>query len=287
MKYYVLSAEDACRDLDLPMVEDDIIVITDDKDVILAADTKEAFKEIYGIASNNVNEIAEAVIMRLNFFGEKVYSDDDLYQRTYGDEEPILDDYFIFDFPIDNIESYLAPEEDKPFTFPFEEPECKVTEVEVTEEVDSKIVIELKNVVFENDEFLDLKIMNKFIQSRDLLMDKRDRAKEDHDQNALDIIYRELESLYDEVLDEYHCLIKVDATKYFEYENCIMVYCENGQKLLIDKNAVEKIREHAIEYEKQFPEGRKRVHYTTINIELKECFNELCERGDFVYLLDY
>ena len=72
MKYYVLSAEDACRDLDLPIVEDDIIVITDDKDVILAADTKEAFKEIYGIASNNVNEVAEAVIMRLKFFGEKV-----------------------------------------------------------------------------------------------------------------------------------------------------------------------------------------------------------------------
>ena len=172
----------------------------------------------------------------------------------------------------------------------FEDPYVKIIDLsDVSEDVESKklTVVFQHAFITEIKEIEKLKFMSKFKETEELLLDKKEKALHEGDDISVELIDKELKALESEIEDTCDITFKVDAKAIYHYDSNLLIECENGQMINVNSEVIESLRESAIEYEKSRGNGeRYKVHYKTVNIELSECYNEVIERGNSVFIIE-
>ena len=262
---------------------DDVIVITNEDENIITVETKSYFKDMYNIESNDPDVVARTVIYAMD---EDTPTVEDKLQEL--DDENEDDDLSFTDILEDIMNKYN--EEHNCNDDEFEDPYVKIVDLnDVDDNVEVKkltvvishaFVTEIKNIK-------NLKFMSKYKETEELLLDKREKALYENDDISVELINKELKSLESDIQDTCDITFKIDAKAIYHYDSNILIECENGQLININTDVVESVRENAIEYEKSRGEGeRYKVHYKTVNIELSECYNEVIERGNSVFIIE-
>lgn len=275
---------------------DDVLVICNEKATVIIIETKSYFKEAYLIDSNDPHEVARQVIEKMDEeestldkkIEEKI-SDEDKEDTSFMD---IIEDVMSKiknDYP-DEV-YFVEDVTDKFMDDDYEDPYVKnidLTDVNEDVEVKKLTVVFSHAFITEIKDLENLKFMDKYNSTKQLLIDKREKAMHEDDEISIELINKELASLYKEVDDTCDVTFKVDATSLQHYDTNMIIHCENGQTIIINNDVVESVRESAIEYEKTRDggNGRYKVHYKTVNIELSECYNEVVERGDSVFIVE-
>jgi hypothetical protein len=275
---------------------DDVLVISNEKATVIIIETKSYFKEAYLIDSDDPHEVARQVIEKMD---EEESTLDKKIEENLSDEDK--EDTSFIDI-IEDVMSKIKndyPDEvyfvedvtDKFMDDDYEDPYVKnidLTDVNEDVEVKKLTVVFSHAFITEIKDLENLKFMDKYNSTKQLLIDKREKAMHEDDEISIELINKELASLYKEVDDTCDVTFKVDATSLQHYDTNMIIHCENGQTIIINNDVVESVRESAIEYEKTRDggNGRYKVHYKTVNIELSECYNEVVERGDSVFIVE-
>lgn len=275
---------------------DDVLVISNEKATVIIIETKSYFKEAYLIDSNDPHEVARQVIEKMD---EEESTLDKKIEENLSDEDK--EDTSFMDI-IEDVMSKIKndyPDEvyfvedvtDKFMDDDYEDPYVKnidLTDVNEDVEVKKLTIVFSHAFITEIKDLENLKFMDKYNSTKQLLIDKREKAMHEDDEISIELINKELASLYKEVDDTCDVTFKVDATSLQHYDTNMIIHCENGQTIIINNDVVESVRESAIEYEKTRDggNGRYKVHYKTVNIELSECYNEVVERGDYVFIVE-
>lgn len=276
--------------------DDDVLVICNEKATVIIIETKSYFKEAYLIDSNDPHAVARQVIEKMD---EEESTLDKKIEENLSDEDK--EDTSFMDI-IEDVMSKIKndyPDEvyfvedvtDKFMDDDYEDPYVKnidLTDVNEDVEVKKLTVVFSHAFITEIKDLENLKFMDKYNSTKQLLIDKREKAMHEDDEISIELINKELASLYKEVDDTCDVTFKVDATSLQHYDTNMIIHCENGQTIIINNDVVESVRESAIEYEKTRDggNGRYKVHYKTVNIELSECYNEVVERGDSVFIVE-
>ena len=127
--------------------------------------------------------------------------------------------------------------------------------------------------------------MESFNEQIKELEEKREKYVHESNLNAAELTTHQIETMKMDIMDSCDATLKIDVNKIYQYKNVVFAECTNGQTLIIDQEVMDTIRTSAIEYEKN-DNGRKyRVHYKTVDIVLNECYNEVIERGETVFVV--
>lgn len=266
---------------------DDVIVITNEDEDIITVETKTYFKDMYNIESDDPDIVALAVIHGMD--EDELTIEDKLQQM---DEESDYELSFT-----DILEDVMNKYNEKQNTSlatkyidTFEDPYVKIIDLsDVSEDVESKklTVVFQHAFITEIKEIEKLKFMSKFKETEELLLDKKEKALHEGDDISVELIDKELKALESEIEDTCDITFKVDAKAIYHYDSNLLIECENGQMINVNSEVIESLRESAIEYEKSRGNGeRYKVHYKTVNIELSECYNEVIERGNSVFIIE-
>ena len=266
---------------------DDVIVITNEDEDIITVETKTYFKDMYNIESDDPDIVALAVIHGMD--EDELTIEDKLQQM---DEESDYELSFT-----DILEDVMNKYNEKQNTSlatkyidTFEDPYVKIIDLsDVSEDVESKklTVVFQHAFITEIKEIEKLKFMSKFKETEELLLDKKEKALHEGDDISVELIDKELKALESEIEDTCDITFKVDAKAIYHYDSNVLIECENGQMINVNSEVIESLRESAIEYEKSRGNGeRYKVHYKTVNIELSECYNEVIERGNSVFIIE-
>ena len=266
---------------------DDVIVITNEDEDIITVETKTYFKDMYNIESDDPDIVALAVIHGMD--EDELTIEDKLQQM---DEESDYELSFT-----DILEDVMNRYNEKQNTSlatkyidTFEDPYVKIIDLsDVSEDVESKklTVVFQHAFITEIKEIEKLKFMSKFKETEELLLDKKEKALHEGDDISVELINKELKALESEIEDTCDITFKVDAKAIYHYDSNVLIECENGQMINVNSEVIESLRESAIEYEKSRGNGeRYKVHYKTVNIELSECYNEVIERGNSVFIIE-
>lgn len=266
---------------------DDVIVITNEDEDIITVETKTYFKDMYNIESDDPDIVALAVIHGMD--EDELTIEDKLQQM---DEESDYELSFT-----DILEDVMNRYNEKQNTSlatkyidTFEDPYVKIIDLsDVSEDVESKklTVVFQHAFITEIKEIEKLKFMSKFKETEELLLDKKEKALHEGDDISVELIDKELKALESEIEDTCDITFKVDAKAIYHYDSNLLIECENGQMINVNSEVIESLRESAIEYEKSRGNGeRYKVHYKTVNIELSECYNEVIERGNSVFIIE-
>lgn len=266
---------------------DDVIVITNEEENVITVETKTYFKDMYNIESDDPDIVALAVIHGMD--EDELTIEDKLQQM---DEESDYELSFT-----DILEDVMNRYNEKQNTSlatkyidTFEDPYVKIIDLsDVSEDVESKklTVVFQHAFITEIKEIEKLKFMSKFKETEELLLDKKEKALHEGDDISVELIDKELKALESEIEDTCDITFKVDAKAIYHYDSNLLIECENGQMINVNSEVIESLRESAIEYEKSRGNGeRYKVHYKTVNIELSECYNEVIERGNSVFIIE-
>lgn len=266
---------------------DDVLVITNEDEDIITVETKTYFKDMYNIESDDPDIVALAVIHGMD--EDELTIEDKLQQM---DEESDYELSFT-----DILEDVMNRYNEKQNTSlatkyidTFEDPYVKIIDLsDVSEDVESKklTVVFQHAFITEIKEIEKLKFMSKFKETEELLLDKKEKALHEGDDISVELIDKELKALESEIEDTCDITFKVDAKAIYHYDSNLLIECENGQMINVNSEVIESLRESAIEYEKSRGNGeRYKVHYKTVNIELSECYNEVIERGNSVFIIE-
>lgn len=295
MNYYIWDKQtallgiqpNALLDIRPDFKYDDVIVIINEEEDIITVETKTYFKDMYNIESNDPDIVALAVIHGMD---EDELTIEDKLQEM--DEE---NDYETsFTDILENVMNKYNEEHNtsltNKYTDNYEEPYVKVIDLsDVSEDVEVKklTVVFQHAFITEIKEIEKLKFMSKFKETENLLLDKKEKAIHEGDDISVELIDKELKSLESEIEDTCDVTFKVDAKAIYHYDSNVLIECENGQMINVSSEVIESLRENAIEYEKSRGNGeRYKVHYKTVNIELSECYNEVIERGNSVFIIE-
>ena len=266
---------------------DDVIVIhvEGDKNNVVMMETKDGLRSLYDIDSDNPDVIGFVVSVILEQEKpETMKHKVDEFKKEAKNNEPdefdIIQSYTDMLEDILNDSAYTIGFDDIPLTGEYKDPECTIIDLsDVDENVDTKtLVVELNHVfVTESMNVTDMKCMSKFNSTLEDLFSKKEQAMVEGDDITAGLIDKEINLMLDEISDSCDATIKFDAKKIYQYDNVIMIDCENGQTFIISKDVVNSMRTNSIEYEKRREDSdeKYRVHYKTVNIVLDECFNEL------------
>lgn len=266
---------------------DDVIVITNEEENVITVETKTYFKDMYNIESDDPDIVALAVIHGMD--EDELTIEDKLQQM---DEES---DYELsFTDILEDVMNRYNEKQNTSLTTKyidtFEDPYVKIIDLsDVSEDVESKklTVVFQHAFITEIKEIEKLKFMSKFKETEELLLDKKEKALHEGDDISVELIDKELKALESEIEDTCDITFKVDAKAIYHYDSNLLIECENGQMINVNSEVIESLRESAIEYEKSRGNGeRYKVHYKTVNIELSECYNEVIERGNSVFIIE-
>ena len=276
---------------------DDVIVIhvEGDKNNVVMMETKDGLRSLYDIDSDNPDVIGFVVSVILEQEKpETMKHKVDEFKKEAKNNEPdefdIIQSYTDMLEDILNDSAYTIGFDDIPLTGEYKDPECTIIDLsDVDENVDTKtLVVELNHVfVTESMNVTDMKCMSKFNSTLEDLFSKKEQAMVEGDDITAGLIDKEINLMLDEISDSCDATIKFDAKKIYQYDNVIMIDCENGQTFIISKDVVNSMRTNSIEYEKRREDSdeKYRVHYKTVNIVLDECFNELVERNNTAFIV--
>lgn len=268
---------------------DDVIIISDEEESIITVESKTHFKELYDISSDDVDIVALAVIHEMRKESTKTIKealkeldderDPDSSLRTYMDIIRELEEEARRE---EEYNAYIEAKADR-----YDDPNVKIINLEdVTAEV-KKISVVLDHVFIAEDRenLLKLKCLEKYNNTLNELKMKLSKAELEGDEQAVNMVNKEITLLSEEIEDECNATIKIDATAIYDYGDNIIIHGENNLNMIIDTSIVDSFRENSIEYERREEDDNKyRVHYKTVNIKLSGWYNELNERGNTVFV---
>lgn len=268
---------------------DDVIIISDEEESIITVESKTHFKELYDISSDDVDIVALAVIHEMRKESTKTIKealkeldderDPDSSLRTYMDIIRELEEEARRE---EEYNAYIEAKADR-----YDDPNVKIINLEdVTAEV-KKISVVLDHVFIAEDRenLSKLKCLEKYNNTLNELKMKLAKAELEGDEQAVNMVNKEITLLSEEIEDECNATIKIDATAIYDYGDNIIIHGENNLNMIIDTSIVDSFRENSIEYERREEDDNKyRVHYKTVNIKLSGWYNELNERGNTVFV---
>ncbi len=275
---------------------EDVIVFINENNDIISAETKSYFREKYDIKSDNVDYVALVVLGKIADGTEETILD------KLNEQEDLLEDKTYIEFYTDLLEEYMDSamkfewgdlqqgyKQIEAGTDYYTDPNPKVYNLDdVSEKVSVKKMTVVINHVFmtEKGNVEEFKFMEKYNDTLRTLVKKEEQAMMEQDFTLAELVNKEMVAMYAEVEDLTDALIRVDATRVYNYGENLIIHCENDQVFIVDMSIVESVKESAIEYEKTNTETdeRFRVHYKTVNIDLAKYYNELCERGNTVFI---
>lgn len=268
---------------------DDVIIISDEEESIITVESKTHFKELYDISSDDVDIVALAVIHEMRKESTKTIKealkeldderDPDSSLKSYMDIIRELEEEARRE---EEYNAYIEAKADR-----YDDPDVKVISLEdVTAKV-KKINVVLEHVFIAEDRenLSKLKCLEKYNNALNELKMKLSKAELEGDEQAVNMVNKEITLLSDEIEDECNATIKIDATAIYDYGDNIIIHGENNLNMIIDTSIVDSFRENSIEYERRGEDNEKyKVHYKTVNIVLSGWYNELNERGNTVFV---
>jgi hypothetical protein len=303
MNYYIWNKEDSVMGLSAqtlfasrPDFKYDFVIVihkTDDKNNVVMMETMEGLREAYDIESTEPlvvgflvstileDEEHETIHEHLEKIDEENEdNDDELLQYAKLLEDIIKNE---IETQLDKLE-----EKDIPLADSYKDPACKVIDLsDVSDNVSlKKLQVVLKHAfVAESTDLTQLKCMESFVEELKELEDKREQYAHEGNYDAVELTTHKIETMKLDILDSCDATLKIDATQVHQYGNAVIIGCENGQSIIIDSNVLNSMRTSSIEYEKNDEGNKYRVHYKTVDVVLNECYNEVIERGNTVFVV--
>lgn len=308
MDFFIWNKQDSVMGLSanvllnsrLDFLQDDVIVIhkKGDKRNVVMMETAGGLRNTYDIDSNDPNVIGFLVSVILaqedaQTVKEMLKELDEENQAKIKEDE-VVDSYtkLLEELLRADIEKELktnSPQKSFPFMLPYLDPECNIIDLDDVEDAeDKKITVVLHHAfVSEVADITELKCMSYYRDKLRELLGKRETYLNESDFASVDMLDRQISDLEDDILDSCDATIKIDANVIYQYENSVIIDCENGQVMILDGDVVESLRTSSIEYEKRdsSSDRRYRVHYKTVDIKLNECYNEVKERGNTIFVI--
>ena len=303
MNYYIWNKEDSVMGLSAQTLfasrpdfkYDAVIVIhkNDDKNNVVMMETMEGLREAYDIDSTEPlvvgflvstileDEEHETIHEHLEKIDEENEDNDDELLRYAKLLEDIIKNEI--ETELDKLE-----EKDIPLADSYKDPACKVIDLsDVNDNVAvKKLQVVLKHAfVAESTDLTQLKCMESFVEELNELEDKREQYAHEGNYDAVELTTHKIETMKLDILDSCDATLKIDATQVHQYGNAVIIGCENGQSIIIDSNVLNSMRTSSIEYEKNDDGNKYRVHYKTVDVVLNECYNEVIERGNTVFVV--
>ena len=311
MNFYVWNKKDSIMGLSAQTLfasrpdfnYDDVIVIhkQDDRNNVVMIDTASELRMAYDIESKDPEVIGFLVAVILADENKETIKehlkDLDEENKMNNEDDELIDNYTQlledlirqeiedhFEFSFDEVEEKHCI----PLSGSYTDPECKIIDLsDVREDIpDKKLVLVLKHAfVAESTDLSTLKCMESFNEQIKELEEKREKYVHESNLNAAELTTHQIETMKMDIMDSCDATLKIVVNKVYQYENAVFAECTNGQTLIIDREVMSSLRTSAIEYEKN-DNGRKyRVHYKTVDIVLNECYNEVIERGETVFVV--
>lgn len=310
MEFFIWNKKDTVMGLSanvllnsrLDFLRDEVIVIhkKGDKRNVVMMETASSLRETYDIESNDPNVIglvvstilaqedAETVKEML-----KKIDDENKAKQQKEDAEDFAESYakMLEELLKLDIQNELNSDDEYgvlPQNRSYVSPECNIIDLEdIDVEVKTLSVVLKHAFVSEVSDITKLKCLESFNEKIKELEDKRDQYEHEADFESAEIISAKIDTMEADILDSCDATIRIDATRVYQYENSVIVDCANGQTIILDGDIVNSLKTSAIEYEKRDgkAEGSYRVHYKTVDINLSECYNELKERGNTIFVV--
>ena len=313
MKYYIWNKEDSVMGLSANVLlnsridfkHDDVIVIykNNDRNNVVMMESAKELKYTYDIDSNDPDVIGYLVSVILTQEDHKTIQEaleelDEENKKEANDDE-VVDEYkkLLEDIIRAEIEKGLQAFDDPeinethiPLKGQYVDPECNVIDLsDVDEAVDEKkLTVVLKHAfVADSTTIVDLKCMDSFNKQVAELKKERDAYQMQSNEDGVETTNRKLSQMYANIEDSCDATLNIEANKVYQYKDSIIVDCTNGQTIIIDKWAYKSAKTSSISYEKF--EGssqlKRKVFYKTVNVELSECYNEVVERGNTLFVI--
>ena len=311
MNFYVWNKKDSIMGLSAQTLfasrpdfnYDDVIVIykQDDRNDVVMMDTASELRMAYDIDSTDPKVIGFVVAVILTEEDKETIkeylkkldkenelnSEDDAMVEEYA---KLLDDLLMkemderFEFSFDKFEE----EQCIPLSGSYTDPECKIIDLsDVREDIpDKRLFLVLKHAfVTESTDILALKCMESFNEQIKELEEKREKHVHESNLEAAELATHQIETMKMDIMDSCDATLKIAVNKIYQYENVVFAECTNGQTIIIDQEVMSSLRTSAIEYEKNDNGHKYRVHYKTVDVVLNECYNEVIERGETVFIV--
>ena len=269
---------------------DDVIVISNETNGIITIESKTYFKELYEITSDDVDIVALAAIheMRKDEIKtvEEVLKELDDERDSNSSLKPYMEILKELEEDAKQEEEYNAYIASKDR---YEDPDVKVISLyDIPDDVKVKkinVVLSHAFIVEDKSNITNLKCMKKYKDNLEVLKQKLSKAELEGDDSTVNMVNKELALLHADVEDECDATVKIDAIAIYDYNDALIIQCENGLNMIIDSVIVDSIRENSIEYERRGEDNENyKVHYKTVNIELIGWYNELNERGNTIFV---
>jgi hypothetical protein len=295
---------------------DDVIVIhkKGEPENIVMVETKEELRITYDINSSNADVVGfitaiiladddpETIEKKLNSIDERKKEVEKEKQLKNEEDElfqyaKMIEDIMKKELGIDlNDYEYDEYDDDSLFNIPipsgeYVDPECKVIDLtDVDDDVieEKKMNIVLKHAfVSELSDVCELKCMESFNEQLNELEDKREQYVNESNFEMVEMTSQKIELMLENILDACDATLSIDVDTVYQYEDNVIVECTNGQTMIMQMEVVKSLRTSAVSYEKTKENtGEKyKVYYKTINVELNECYNEIVERGNTIFVV--
>ena len=303
MNFYVWNKEDSIMGLSAQTLfasrpdfkYDDVIVIykEGDKNNVVMIETANELRMTYDISSIDPEVIGFLVAVILTEEDKETIREllkelDNENKLTHEDDD--VEEYtkLLEDLLNKELEEQFEDRIFIPMEGEYNDPQCKITDLsDLKGELgEKKLTLILKHAfVTESTDILSLKCMQSFNEQLKELEEKREKYIQEADFGSAELTEHQIENLKLEVMDSCDATLKIDVDRVYQYDNVIMVDCCNGQSIIIDGAVINSARSSAIEYEKSNNGQKYRVHYRSVDVVLNECYNEVIERGNTVFIV--
>ena len=310
MNYYIWNKQDSVMGLSANVLlnsridfnHDDVIVIhkKDDKNNVVMMETAKELRYTYDIDSTDPHVIGYIVSVILTREDHETIKEtlkklDDENKATAEDDSVVtklLEDIIKAEIE-KGLEAFDDPECDEsfiPLKGQYMDPECNIIDLsDVDENIpEKKLTVKLKHAfVADSTSITDLKCMESFNNQIKELKKERDAYQMQSNEDGVESANRKLSSMYTDIEDSCDATLNIEANKIYQYNESVIVDCTNGQTLIIDKLALKSSKTSAISYEKcdGGSDVKYKVFYKTVTMELSECYNEVVERGNTLFVV--
>ncbi len=313
MNYYIWNKKDSVMGLSANVLlnsridfkHDDVIVIhkKEDKNNIVMMETAKELKYTYDIDSDDPQVIGFIVSVILTREDHETVKETlkklDEENKASAEDDSVVDEYTklledIIKAEIEKgLEAFDDPECNDPYiplNGQYMDPECNIIDLsDVDENIpEKKLTVKLKHAfVADSTSITDLKCMESFNKQIKELKKERDAYQMQSNEDGVESANRKLSSMYTEIEDSCDATLSIEATKIYQYNEAVIVDCTNGQTLIIDKLALKSSKTSAISYEKcdGGSDVKYKVFYKTVTMDLSECYNEVVERGNTLFVV--
>lgn len=310
MNFYIWNKKDSIMGLSAQTLfasrpdfkYDDVIVIykNDNRNDVVMIDTASELRMAYDIDSTDPKVIGFLVAVILTEEDKETIKE---YLKELDKTNELLEDDDMVEEYAKLLEELMMKEMDERFEFSFDkfeeehckplsvsytDPECKIIDLsDVREDIpDKRLFLVLKHAfVPESTDLLTLKCMDSFNEQIKELEEKREKHVHESNLEAAELTTRQIENMKLDIMDSCDATLKIAVNKIYQYENAVFAECTNGQTIIIDQEVMNSLRTSAIEYEKNDNGNKYRVHYRTVDVVLSECYNEVIERGETVFVV--